>query len=549
MEREYIDWTKEVPTEPPKELIPWMVKRGFFKKEFIIYSMADVKNPYGGKDRMVECRCSHCGGVFYADKAGGDGCAHGNGRYGFYHPDTNEAIGDFHSAFCPMCGCEATAYHVWRSSDRMAGEEFPMMVLKIKGRICLCSWRVVKVIDRYGVTSWQTSPYEAYIFEGRNCRKLQGYTKFMHIYYNRNWESRVKCSDTFGMKTVIADFDKRIFNGTEFENAKFNLYIKRQGCYPVTYLRLYQKHRNVENLVTAGASYLIDEKIKAASTGYYYAASRIKTTIEGVNWKAVKPHEMLGLSKEEFYRFIIDKLPDEWISIYARAKERGVILSDGDLALCKRFFTKHDMNNIFECKEIPFHKILPKAARYLRKQRDKYPKDNNSLHELMDYWRMAKELGYELKADDEIYPQRLKNSHDAVSDALTARKNAAKNEKIRERFDVLKRFSFCKGDYLIFPTPSADALMKEGKELCHCVATYTDKVSRGDTAIFFIRERKCPKVPFFTLELDEKEGRVRQNRGKHNCGKTEAVQAFEDAFIDNVKKILMKESKKARKTA
>ena len=67
-----------------------------------------------------------------------------------------------------------------------------------------------------------------------------------------------------------------------------------------------------------------------------------------MNWKAVKPHEMLGLSKEEFYRFIIDKVSDEWISIYARAKERGVILSDGDLALCKRFFTKYDMNNKFD---------------------------------------------------------------------------------------------------------------------------------------------------------------------------------------------------------
>lgn len=546
MEREYIDWTKEVPTEPPKELIPWMVKRGFFKKEFIIYSMADVKNPYGGKDRMVECRCSHCGGVFYAEKAE-SGC-HNGGGYGFWHPETNEIIGAYKETVCPMCGYEVETRHISRYGDYDAGVEYPMMVLKIKGKICLASWRIQKKIDKYGIAKFDTDPHEAYIFEGKKCTKIQGYTKFMLVYYNRDWEVRQNCRDTFGMKSIIMAFDKRIFNGTELENSKFDIYTRRQGCYPVTYLRLYQKHRNVENLVTSGASYLIDEKIKAASSGYYYAASRIKTTIEGVNWKAVKPHEMLGLSKEEFYRFIIDKVSDEWISIYARAKERGVILSDGDLALCKRFFTKYDMNNIFECKEVPFHKILPKAVRYLRKQRDKYPKDNNSLHELMDYWRMAKELGYELKADDEIYPQRLKNSHDAVSDALTARKNAAKNEKIRERFDALKRFSFCKGDYLIFPTPSADALMKEGKELCHCVATYTDKVSRGDTAIFFIRERKCPKVPFFTLELDEKEGRVRQNRGKHNCGKTEAVQAFEDAFIENVKKILMKESKR-RKTA
>lgn len=549
MEREYIDWTKEVPVEPPKELIPWLKNKGFFNKEFIIFSMADAYNPVTGiKERMVECRCSACGGVFYAEKAE-SGC-HNGGCYGFWHPETNEIIGAYKETVCPMCGYEVGTRHISRYGDYDAGVEYPMMVLKIKGKICLASWRIQKKIDKYGIAKFDTDPHEAYIFEGKKCTKIQGYTKFMNVYYNRDWEVRQSCRDTFGMKSIIMAFDNRIFDGTELENSKFNLYIRRQGCYPVTYLRLYQKHKNVENLVTGGAGYLIDEKIKAVSGGGYYAPSQYKTCIEGVNWKKKKPHEMLSLTKEEYRKFIGGKMSDDWISVYAACKARGVILSEGDMALFKRIVDPYNFDQILKCKDVPFNKIVPKAARYLSRQKGKYPKDVCSIHELMDYWRMAKELGYALTSEDELYPQRLKNSHDAVSDALTSRKNAAKNVKIAERFKALKRFSFCKGDFVIFPTPSADALMKEGKELCHCVATYTDKVSRGDTAIFFIRERKKPKVPFYTLELDEKTGRVRQNRGKHNCDKTKAVQEFEDAFIENVRKILLKESKrKARKTA
>lgn len=51
------------------------------------------------------------------------------------------------------------------------------------------------------------------------------------------------------------------------------------------------------------------------------------------------------------------------------------------------------------------------------------------------------------------------------------------------------------------------------------------------TAIFFIRRTVEPKTPYYTLELDENKLTVRQNRGLRNCGKTEAVQAFEDLWI------------------
>lgn len=59
--------------------------------------------------------------------------------------------------------------------------------------------------------------------------------------------------------------------------------------------------------------------------------------------------------------------------------------------------------------------------------------------------------------------------------------------------------------------------------------------AEGKTAIFFIRRTVEPWKPYYTLELDEKKLTVRQNRGLRNCGKTAAVQAFEDLWISWVR--------------
>ena len=47
-----------------------------------------------------------------------------------------------------------------------------------------------------------------------------------------------------------------------------------------------------------------------------------------------------------------------------------------------------------------------------------------------------------------------------------------------------------------------------------------------------IRRAESPETPYFTLELDEVNMKVRQNRGLRNCGRTPDVQAFEEEWLD-----------------
>ena len=67
-------------------------------------------------------------------------------------------------------------------------------------------------------------------------------------------------------------------------------------------------------------------------------------------------------------------------------------------------------------------------------------------------------------------------------------------------------------------------------------------------SIFFIRHTQEKEVPYFTLQLDTKNGRVLQNRGEKNCSRTYEVEKFEQLWITTVVMPWINQ-KKERKTA
>ena len=76
------------------------------------------------------------------------------------------------------------------------------------------------------------------------------------------------------------------------------------------------------------------------------------------------------------------------------------------------------------------------------------------------------------------------------------------------------------------------------KVKCHC----------DGNSIFFVRHTAAPDLPFFTLQLDTKTGRVMQNRGKGNCERTQEVRDFEEQWLAViVAPWIQKKTKAARK--
>ena len=272
-----------------------------------------------------------------------------------------------------------------------------------------------------------------------------------------------------------------------------------------------------------------------------------------LRWNMPSPSRMLGLTREEL------RLGREqcwglflW-RLFVRAKDQGERLTGENL---RDAALLGDRNLLELIGQGP----VRKSIRYLLKQQERYDwayndpyvaeEDYEELGEpvpgaysdvttLLDYWAACRALGRNLDDPQVRFPRDLLAAHDAEAEAYrilqSKKETSALAASFRVRRRQLAKYIFEANGLKIVPAYSQRDLQKEGDTLHHCVASYARSHAKGETAIFFIRRTVEPGRPYYTLELDEKTLTVRQNRGLRNCGKTAAVQAFEDLWISWVR--------------
>ena len=81
---------------------------------------------------------------------------------------------------------------------------------------------------------------------------------------------------------------------------------------------------------------------------------------------------------------------------------------------------------------------------------------------------------------------------------------------------VTKLFSYKTDGYLIMPPKNMKDLFEEGRKLCHCVGSYSDRIIQGQTCILFVRKAQEPEKPYFTIEVNPTDKCVVQLRGLSN---------------------------------
>lgn len=543
------DYAAELPQEPPEGLIPWLQKKGKLQEHVIWYKAAWVHDPLTGqRNRMAELHCSACGDTMYADRIPKPGAT-----FGYFDPESGHPVSNGNRVRCPMCGCAAEALHVGRGRGGRYGKEYwPLTVTRVGDRLALVGWCVGKYISCEGAESISCQRYEAYVVEDRKVVRLMGYIKWMStVSFFGHWEQRKICLDNWGEADLVYPWDRRLLIGSTAENSKLDLYMRAaKEPYPVTYLRLWQRHRNLENLIMQGCGALVGEMIRAECCRYSYERARGVPQLAEINWKEKRPAKMLGLTGEEF-RFCREfKWTPEELQFYRLCRETGIRLRvPEDLADCKAAGL-HWCRWVIEQERAP----LLRTVRYLKRQRTKDRRADG--HILDDYWRIAKSEGYDLSDEHVRFPKDLLRAHDRVTEerrvreeAQRARDRAEKNEKLREAFaarlEALAPLAWQRGGILIRPCAAPEELDAEGKALSHCVATYKDKHASGKTAIFFVRKASEPDKPWFTLELKLDDFTVVQNRGKCNCARPKAVEAFEAAWLEHIRPMKKKKGNDA----
>ena len=340
-------------------------------------------------------------------------------------------------------------------------------------------------------------------------------------------------------------------------NCKLDVYMESFRCekpkFPIMYLRLYQQHPNVENLLLSGLPMVLDDLLEEARRFGDWERDNSKglPRVKDIRWTEARPDRMLGLTREEL------RLGREqcWGAfswrLFLRTKAQGERLTGEEI---QRAFMLGDPNIL----ELPGQGPVGKSIRYLLNQavEDPYRYIDNGDEEdeepddpvpgayadvttLLDYWRACRTLGRNLDDAQVRFPRNLLEAHDAAYEQQRVMENEALAKSLSSRFRIRRRqlakYIFAVDGLKIVPAGSERELQREGDLLHHCVGSYAARHAKGGTAIFFIRRTVEPWTPYYTLELDEKTLTVRQNRGLRNCGKTREVQAFEDLWLSWVR--------------
>lgn len=511
-----VDYRSLVPRTPPKGLREWTLKtcRSELDQYGLVYEV-DYDDPFCDwplalpegykRTKMVRVTCSCCKVLV----------------------NKRSAIRDYYVSD----GC-----HVM-SAD----------VIEQTGELVLTGWTVQRRVYKYNGDSLSIIPSEAYVFTATDCYQLMGWRNGYSghggyfIQYEGKWRQPKAWAECWGQEEHIFGLSPELIGQSCLPHCKLDAYMaERPGAmrYPVAYLRLYQAHPNVESVLLHGLPRVLDDLIHAKAGTESWAKTNEQGLMElpEIDWTQTRPAQMLHLTKEELRMGRTQDWDKLTWDLFVGAKRIGELL------------TAEDIRNAFRLGDEHVTELVPrgqvgKSIRYLLRQCEVLaveaddagadPRPDAQL--LTDYWTMAETLGRDLSEASVKYPADLIAAHDRAAELMKQKETEGMADLFRVRRRLLKKYTYVAHGLLIRPAASQRELTAEGDALHHCVGTYGKRHAAGKTAIFFIRRTDRPRESYFTLELDEKKLEVRQNRGNHNCSRTQEVEAFEKEWLEWVR--------------
>lgn len=507
----------DLPIRPPDELIRWAGKN-LLDVHVMIYRTGWSIDPLTDlKEECVDARCSVCGHIAKYPKVRAGFCRHfyAAAPYGFMD-DKMQSVISGNDMLCPFCGSAVKAMYLPEvRDDKTIASANPLQIVAIQGRLALIYWKVERTVDDSAKESLVAYCGHAYVVESDRICCFSGTSK---------WCSDYRYKDRSGKMGAVYPWDPNVMIGTTAENSKLDLYLKCDGpLFPVSYMRLWKDRPRVENLLVQGAGKIVVDMIArdCKATGCWGSEVNIPH-LKDVVWRDKRPAQMLKLNKDEFRCAVQQGWSLEELEVYRLLRDRdGKVDCIADMPVCR----KVGLANVKHLIARQVYGSVMKSVRYLAKQKKK------DAITLVDYWSLLTQNGEDPQNPKLRYPQSLKRAHDQQSERQKLDKQRGYPEAFQKRTGQLSTYSYESDGLLIRPVTSAEELFNEGKLLKHCVYSYLTRHVRAETAIFLIRHSDDPDKPFFTLELNEANMSVVQNRGKCNCSRTPEVQAFEKKWL------------------
>ena len=114
---------------------------------------------------------------------------------------------------------------------------------------------------------------------------------------------------------------------------------------------------------------------------------------------------------------------------------------------------------------------------------------------------MSEKMGLHYKSKKDLFPTDLISRHDELQNKIKVANDMNTQFATFLRYLELSKYTYEDGKYIIFPVPSVDDLVEEGKKQGNCVATYLDRYIDKESDIYLIRDLTFPNNSLITLEF------------------------------------------------
>lgn len=499
----------------------------------------DIERFNKSRKRMwaAECTCTVCGSEWLSGWVGGGEILLYEGEDGCTYPGICELgeegtkfVGAGDDCLCPYC--EATVRGIQRKSLQN-GRTYQVMVATVGnvGRYtAVFYWLVSRRIGKTGVEAESAVPVAAAVLDEDGGIKMftrshsGGYGK---IYPGSEWRENERANDPDIWPYHSADSCKNKKKGAVLlpgktpdqtgktgEKTGLESYIRQGGHHPLGYLRFWDRHRSVENLVKAGGWVrVIDEALESELAAWQNEGhGNVKgfRLEDAAFWEGVRPHDILGMTKEEFrkakrWNWKLEDL-ELWTGAirYEMAGPGGAEVFNDYLYRYGAGDIEAYINRVLDGENIPGIREIDKYLKKQNRQIGLFQREHGSLGMYLDYWRMMNEQLEREMTPAELWPGDLRGAHDELVAANRDVWNTSvKKEEFEKIYKKWKTLEWSDGEICIrLPRSNAD-LVKEGKKLCHCVGTYGEN-HVNESLVLFVRHARRPERSWYTLNISVK---------------------------------------------
>lgn len=437
-------------------------------------------------------------------------------------------------AFCPHCHSKARLKMAGRACEMHDGERAEYVQSVADGflvRSMVAHRQHYEEYDKHLPREWIGEDFRTFIpFSGRTV-KFEYYHH--HISGKDEWLFPMYMEPYRG--PIYTENLQRIFKGTKFEYSGLYEFAKlcEGNFHADNYLESYREAPVIEQLVKIGMTQLVKSVIREGGDNFY------ETLVSLPNPSANNPAVALNVTKRELQEMRELNISGAGYLLWMNLKRVGYQVNTEMM----KFLWGYGITRFWDLERIAKYGDIFKTIAYMQGQGEKA----RNLTGWADYIENCKKLGYDITDKRVKYPREFRKMHDRVADEVVNRESKCQIEAFNRLYsEYTEIYGYEDNEYIVRLPERPGDLIREGREMHHCVGTYIDRYADEESIILFIREKSAPDVPFITAEVSP-QNRPVQIQDKYDRCPPEAVMRFWKKYQDVVLTAAANKVAKSRK--